>query len=398
MLHGKQMMREGIRNTCDAAHRLAGRLGMSPRVQDALLAIFEQWDGGGMPRGLRGDEIPRIARIVYATSFFEVFHRLGGREAMLRLGRERRGRSFDPHVVDAVEAAARPAFWETLERESIWEAVRALEPESPRRFIPAERVSELAYSFADFTDLKAPHLVGHSRRVAELSRRVGERLRLPAATVATVHLAGLLHDLGLVTLPSYVLGKAEDSLSLAEREMFELHPHHGQRILAMIPTFDSAAEIVAAHHERMDGRGFPRRLPGGQIPVGARIIAVADRFDDLTHGTPGRDPVDPPAALRVMRDDVGAGLWAEAFEGLCQDVHGSRILSPRRRAWPCGLTDREVEVLRLLARGMSRREVATALVVSEGTVRVHVEHIYGKIGVSSRAAATLFAVEHDLLA
>ncbi len=401
VLHGKDRMREGFRNTCDAACRLAGRLGMSSRVQNALRSIFEQWDGGGMPLGLRGEAIPLISRIVYVTGFLEVFHRLGGRETMLGLARVRRGKSFDPRVVDAFEAAsARPGFWETLDRESIWETVLALEPESPRRFISAERVADLAFSFADFTDLKAPHLVGHSRRVAEIGRRLGERLRLPAATVSTLHLAGLLHDLGLVTLPSFVLGKAENTLSPAEREMFELHPHHGQRIVARIPAFDAVAELVAAHHERMDGRGFPRGLAGAQIPVGARLIAVADRFDDLTHGAPGREPLEPAAALRVMRDEVGGSLWAEAFEGLCEDVREPGVASPRmrRRGWPSGLTDREVEVLRLLTRGLSRREMAAALVVSESTVRAHLEHIYAKIDVSSRAAATLFAVEHDLLA
>ncbi len=400
VLHGRELMREGFRNTCDAAQRLAGRLGMSLRVQHALLSIFEQWDGSGMPRGLKGEAIPITSRIVYVTSFLEVFHRLGGRDAMLQLARDRRGKSFDPQVVDAFEAvASRPAFWETLEQESIWETVLALEPESPRRFIPAERVGELASSFADFTDLKAPHLIGHSRRVADRARRLGERLRLPPATVTTLHLAGLLHDLGLVALHSFVLSKPEGTLSLAEREMFELHPHHGQRILARISAFDAVAELVAAHHERMDGHGFPRGLSGAQIPVGARIIAVADRFDDLTHEAPGRDAFEPAAALGIMRNEVGGSLWAEAFQALCEDIQGVGAASPRirQRAWPCGLTDREVEVLRLLTRGLNRRAMAKALVVSEHTIRAHLEHIYAKIDVSSRAAATLFAVEHDLL-
>lgn len=397
-LHGKALMREGFRNTCDVAQRLADRMGMSPPVQHALLSVFEQWDGGGMPRGLRGETIPLLARIVYATSLLEVVHNLGGRAAALAVARQRRGKAFDPRVVDAFESVAtRPGFWETLERESIWDTVLDLEPESPRRFVPASRLPELAASLADFADLKAPHLLGHSRRVADLARRLGERLRLPASEVATLHTAGLLHDLGLVTVPSFVLAKAASALSQAERETFHLHPHYGHRILARISTFAPAAELLIAHHERMDGSGYPRGLPGARIPVGARVIAVADEFDDLTHAAPGRDALLADDALHAMRDEVGARFWGEAYEALCHEVGGPASSRPRRRAWPRGLTDREVEVLRLLARGLSRREVAHALVVSESTVRAHVEHIYGKVAVASRAAATLFAVEHDLL-
>ncbi|HEY8693864.1 MAG TPA: HD domain-containing phosphohydrolase [Chloroflexota bacterium] len=397
---GKERMREGFRNTCDAAQRLAERVGMSTCVQNALLSVFEQWDGGGMPAGLRGQAIPLIARIVYVTSFLEVFHRLGGRDAALQLARDRRGKSFDPDVVDAFESeSSRPGFWETLDQESAWDTVLALEPESPRRFIPGARIPELASSFADFADFKAPHMLGHSRRVAELAGRLGVRLQLPAGNVATIQTAGLLHDFGLVAVPSFTLAKPKEALSQAERETFCLHPHYGQRILSKMPVFEPVAELVVSHHEHMDGSGFPRGLIGSRIPVGARVIAIADHFDELTHASPGHDALGPAAALRSMRKDVGGSLWAEAFEALCEDQHGAPPASRRSRRsdWPCGLTDREVEVLRLLVRGPTRRQMADALVISESTVRAHLEHIYAKANVSSRAAATLFAVEHDLL-
>jgi DNA-binding CsgD family transcriptional regulator len=164
--------------------------------------------------------------------------------------------------------------------------------------------------------------------------------------------------------------------------------------------------LVAAHHERPDGRGYYRGLVGQQIPLGARIIAVADTYDELTHDAPGRGALAPEAALQRMRAEAGTGLDAGCLEALAVAVGGGAeggggtvALGARsaRRQWPAGLTDREVEILRLVARGQSRKELAGALHLSEHTVRHHLEHIYGKLGVGTRVGATLFAVEHDLL-
>lgn len=398
-LHGKDLMREGFRNTCDAAHRLAGRLGMSSSVQNALRSVFEQWDGGGMPAGLQGEAIPIVSRIVYATSFLEVFHAIGGPAAALQLARDRRGQAFDPTVVDAFErASAQPSFWETLDQESVWETVLVLEPMSGRRSIPSARIIEVASPLADFGELKAPHTFGHGRRVAELSGRLATHLGFSAAEVTTIHTAGLLHDFGFVTVSSFALAKPEGSQSQAERETFRLHPHYAERILSRVGPFKPVAELVVAHHEAMDGTGFPRALTGSRIPVGARVIAVADRFDELTHEGPGQTSLEPEAALHQLQGEAGKSLWAQAVGALCEELPGVRS-QPRahRREWPGGLTDREVEVLRLLSRGLNRRQMAEALVVSESTVRAHLEHIYTKADVSTRTAATLFAVEHELL-
>jgi len=399
-LHGKERMREGFRNTCDAAQRLAERLGMSSGVQKALVSVFEQWDGSGMPLGLQGEAIPVVARIVYATSYFEVFHRVGGEHAALELARARRGRAFDPGVVDAFESASsRPTFWDTLGQESVWETVMGLEPSSPRPVIPTSRLATLAESLADFADLKAPHLLGHSRRVAGLSCRLAERLGFDGSDPSTLRTAALLHDFGVVSVPSFILAKPEESLSEPERETFRLHPHYASRILSRVSGFEPVVELVAAHHEALDGSGFPHGVAGSRIPTGARVIAVADRFDELTCACASEEPLQPEAALAEMRSAAGRRLWADAVDALSLEVQGeSATRRPRKRDWPRGLTDREVEVLRLLTRGLTRKQMADVLVVSESTVRAHLEHIYDKIDVSSRAAAALFAAEHDLIA
>ena len=401
-LHGTEDMRDGFRNTCEVAGRFAQRLDMPDAVQTALLSVFEQWDGGG-PNGERGDMVPLISRIVYTTSFLEAFYHIGGRAAAIRLAQQRRGKAFDPSVVDAfLSVASDESFWEDFEQESVWTCVLSREPPSPHRYIEKEKLEDVALSFADFADLKSRYSAGHSRRVGDLAERVARRMRLPAAEIATVRHAALMHDLGLVAVPSFTLHKPHEQLTQIEREQFRLHPYYAERILSRVPALAHVVPLIAAHHERLDGRGYYRGLSGSQIPLGARIIAVADCFDELTHDTPDHLAIDPDRAQKQMSEEVGSSLCPDAFEALVQELctDGSAPFSTRTSrapGRPAGLTDREVEILGLLAKGLSRREIAKRLVLSEHTVRHHLEHIYNKAGVSTKVGATLFAVEHDLL-
>lgn len=396
---GSGVFREGFQNTCDVARDLAARLGMPEDVQLALLSVFEQWDGGGFPRGLQGQNIPLACRIVYLAAFFEVFHASGGREGAIELIRRGRGLAFDPEVVDALLAVANEeAFWEALENgEEHWPTVMSLEPENRLRWISEEQLTDAAVALADFADMKSAYSLGHSRRVAATAEAIARRLRL-SEDVVDVRRAALTHDLGLVAVPSFVLDKPQSKLTRAEWEQMRLHPYHGERILSNVPALRRAAELVGAHHERVDGQGFPRGLKERQIPVAAQVIAVSDRFDELTHDAPDRSALSPEDALNVMEQEIGSAFSGGVFEPLREELgFMQRASTPPRREWPGGLTDREVEVLQLAARGLSRRETAQKLYVSESTVRTHLEHIYAKIGVSSRASATLFAVEHELL-
>jgi HD-GYP domain-containing protein (c-di-GMP phosphodiesterase class II) len=398
-LQGREFVREGFRNTCEVAQRFAARLGMSQAVQDALLSVFEQWDGSG-PAGRRGETIPLTSRIVYATSFFEALHQFGGPDAALELARQRRGTAFDPAVVDAFEAVTRrQEFWAELEQESLWTAVMALEPRSPRQFVREEQLDDVALAFADFADLKSPFSAGHSRRVGDVAQAIATRLGLAASELKMIRQAALMHDVGLAAVPSYTLDRPRDKLSQSEQEILRLHPYHAERIFARVPALGPLVPMVASHHERMDGRGYYRGLAGEQIPIGARVIAVADAFDELTHDTPDHDAMDPEVALARLQDDAGGGLWPDALSALRQELGASGLPLARRKmaVQPAGLTEREVEILRMLARGMSRRQIADKLVISQHTVRHHLEHIYGKVGVGTRVAAALFAVEHDLI-
>jgi HD-GYP domain-containing protein (c-di-GMP phosphodiesterase class II)/DNA-binding CsgD family transcriptional regulator len=238
--------------------------------------------------------------------------------------------------------------------------------------------------------------------VGDVAEGMARQMRLPTGEVATIRRAGLLHDVGLVTVPSFALNKPHETLTPVEWESIRLHPYHGERILSRVAVLKPVVPLVAAHHERMDGTGYYRGLVKAQIPLGARLIGVADRFDDLTHETPDHPALEPEEALTCIGEEAGAGLCADCCEALVQHVRGDGAAVPARkrvppRGRPAGLTDREVEILRLLTKGLNRRAMAEQLFLSEHTVRHHLEHIYTKVGVSTRVAATLFAVEHDLL-
>jgi len=318
------------------------------------------------------------------------------------MAQARRGTAFDPLLVEAFFSLARDeAFWEGFEEDRVWETVLSMEPLSPHRFLPEARLTDVAMAFADFVDLKSFSAAGHSRRVGDLAARIAHRM-LGKSEAETVRLAGLTHDLGLVAVPSFVLHKSQEELSAAEWERLRLHPYHAERILGRIPAFRAVIPLVGAHHERVDGQGYYRGLAGSQIPPGARILAVADRYDELTHGLPGHPPLDSESALERLYDDSGKAYAQECVRALEEELRADGTSRGGTRGssklqWPSGLTTREVEILRLLAGGLSRREVGTKLFLSEHTVRHHLEHIYDKIGVRTRVAATLFAVEHDLL-
>jgi len=395
---GDNFLNEGFRNTCEVAGRLAHRLGMPPEVEAGLVAAFERWDGRG-PAAMEGAAIPLISRIVYLAGYLEVFHRASGRDAARSVARSRRGKAFDPAVVDAFLAISKgDTFWAPLERGPAWDLVLTLEPDSTLRIIDSARAGEVALAFADFADMKSPLSYGHSRRVGDLAGRMATTAGLSTGEVATVRTAALMHDLGQVAIPSFLIEKPDAQLSRAEREQRKLHSHHTELVLSGIAGFEEVARLAGAHHERMDGGGYGSGARASTLPLGARLIAAASRFDELAHPGDGSPGASPEGAIEAMRRDTPAGICPEALAALVEAVRdGPALQSPLRATRPADLTKREIEVLRLAARGLRRREIATTLTVSEATVRHHLEHVYAKIGVSTRVGAALFAIEHNLI-
>jgi HD-GYP domain-containing protein (c-di-GMP phosphodiesterase class II) len=387
-----QIAREGFEATCDIAMNIAGRLGMPAEVQAAIGAMFEHWDGHGMPDGLRGTAIPLVSRVVFPTFTLAPVARHFGREAAVALTERQRGSAFDPAIADAfLDLAAQEGFWTEFEGPDVWQRVLDLEPQPGGAPFTDEQLDDLALAFADFTDLKAPHILAHSRRTAALAEALARVLGCLERTVADIRRAALVHDLGLVAIPSRVLEKPEEELTAVEREQLRLHPYYSERILRQAPALAPLAEIAGLHHERLDGRGYFRGLTETQIPLSSRIVAVAARYDELTHAAPGRPPLAQADALADLR----SGGYASEVVAAIESALGIKPPPPASR--PAGLTEREIGVLQLAARGHTRREIGRRLQLSENTVRHHLEHIYTKAGVSNRVAAAMFAMEQGLL-
>jgi len=373
----------GLAAHCEVGAMLARRLGLDDEVVTALEHAYERWDGKGEPTGLKGDEIPLETRIAVVARDADLFARRG--EEVSALLRSRRGHAYDPHVVDAVVGLG------ALQTEAEWDEVLAAEPEPIRDLDDVDRALT---AVADYVDLKSAWTRGHSRTVADLAEEAG---RISGVVDAQHHLrrAGLVHDLGRVGVENGIWDKA-GPLATPEWEKVRLHPYLTERVLSRCVALAGLGEIASSHHERIDGSGYHRQMTGEQLTDRARIIAAADVMAALT--------ADRPHRARFALDEAARMLEAEAASGLLDRAAVTAVIGaaggqsrPTRTTNPGGLTDREVEVLSLLGRGHTNRQIGQELFVSPKTVGRHVENIYGKIGVSTRAGATVFAMEHRLL-
>ena len=378
---------------CRAASDFAQWLELGPQVCEPLLQAFERWDGRGVPGAAGAEALAPAIRLVQLADLVEAYHHSGGPEAALRIARERRGTQFDPALVDCF-CEHHLEILDGLAQLSAWDAVIAHDP------LLGAALSEAALdraleAFADFTDLKSPLRLGHSRGVAELTARAGATIGLPAEDVIMLRRAALVHDLGMIGVPSSVWEEPGE-WSISQRERARTHPYLTERMLARTPLLAEIGHCAALHHERLDGSGYPHGLRGGAIPLPARILAAADVSHAPRQPRPPRLAFDARDAEATVRAEARAGrLDGDAVEAVLAAA-GHR---PRRRpALPAGLTAREAEVLVRLGRGRSNREIAAELHASRKTVSTHLEHIYAKLGVRTRTEAALFAMRHGLAA
>jgi HD-GYP domain-containing protein (c-di-GMP phosphodiesterase class II)/DNA-binding CsgD family transcriptional regulator len=373
--------------------------------EDCLLALgqmYERWDGRGHPHGLRGAQIALPARVLHLANALEIHLRLQGRAGALAMAAARRGSHFDPDLVDTVLAQGTgAALLAEAENPSVWDAFLAAEPAPPLP-PPAAGPRALALAFAQYVDLKSPFTLGHSVGVGHLCRAAAEAAGFDAAAIDTLALAGLLHDLGRVSVPNGLWDKPTPWTE-AERDRAQQHSQQTERILRAFAPWRSLADLAAGHHERLDVSGYHRRLPAVALSPAMRLLAAADVFQALTEARAHRAALTPDSAAATLRAEADAGrLDADAVASVLAAAgqgaagQGAALARPTR-ALPCGLTPREAEVLQLLARGLSNKQMARALFVSPITIKNHVAHLYEKTGLATRAAAALFAVEHGLV-
>jgi HD-GYP domain-containing protein (c-di-GMP phosphodiesterase class II)/DNA-binding CsgD family transcriptional regulator len=389
---GRRAVSQMIENHWLATNELADRLGLGEKVRESLYQTFERWDGKGVPAEAKGEEILMPARLVNLADVVEVFHRTGGVDAAIAVARERSGSQFDPALVDVFCAGA-PQLFSDIDSLTTWPAVIDAEP-ALEIVLTDEELESALEAIGDFTDLKSPWTIGHSRGVAELASQAARIYGLSDDDVKLVRRAGLVHDLGRLGISNAIWDK-RGPLTAAELERVRLHPYLTERMLASSEALASVRAIAGQHHERLDGSGYPRGLAGDALTPSGRILAAADAYHAMTEARPHREARSAEAAAAELRSGAREALFdGEAVAAVLQAAGHPR---KRRREWPGGLTSREIEVLRLLVRGLSNKEIAEQLVISRRTAGSHVEHIYTKIGVSNRAQASLFAVKHGLM-
>ena len=378
---------------CEVAALVGRRAGLGHGVAEALRAIQERWDGSGRPAGLKGALIPLPARVVRLAADVDVLRATDGADAAIAAVRARRGSSFDPSVADAFLDVARDGALKQLDAATLWTDVLGCEPGEPIR-LRDEALDDVALAFADATDLKSPYYFGHSRRVASFAEGAARVLHLSDAECLTIRRAALLHDIGRASVPNTILDKPAP-LTPGEHERVRLHAYYTARILAASTALAELAPIASAHHERLDGSGYPRGSRASELPMGARLIAAADVCASLLEPRAHRPALAPEGAARALADNVRDGkLDGEVVDAMLSIAFGVKARRPRASS---GLTEREIEVLRLLAEGHSNKELARRLVISENTARHHLENVYAKLEVRSRAGALMRGLERGLL-
>jgi len=376
---------------CDVARLLGARMGFSEQIQLALRHLYERWDGKGMPGELRGEHIPLAVRLMQVAQDADIAFQRGGAELASSVLAERAGSGLDPQAVAAFLAVGDQVY-EGLDAPSIWDYALLAEP-GPQPVVTEERLDACLSAVADFADLKSMWTIGHSRGVAELAEEAAVIAGLPAEDVLLLRRAALVHDIGRVAVPVYVWAKP-GPLTRDEQEQVRLHAYHSERVLDVAAGLRPLARLAGSHGERGDGSGYHRGCRAGDLPLTAWLLAAADCYQAMREPRAHRDALSEGAAAdELCRDADGGKLVPEAVNAVL--AAGGQ---PRRQVRrPAGLSERECEVLGLIARGLATKQVARRLGISPKTCDHHIQRMYAKAGVSTRAGATLFALEHGLV-
>lgn len=385
---GGEWGRDFTATACELGRDTAERLGLPAEVQECLFHVYDDWRGPAAPPRLAGDDIPVGARIARLAAVAVLFEEIGGAATAVEAVRRRAGGMLDPGLSACFVTDGGGWLREC-------DGSRAVLDAEPQPWATISDLAGVATVFGDLADLKSPFLTGHSRTVAALASGAARRLGLDRVVVADLEIAGHLHDVGRVGVSSSIWDKP-GALTTGEWETVRLHAYHSERILAGSAALARLATLVGRHHERLDGSGYHRGCTERDLGPAARVLGAADALATMTERRPHRAALSAGVAEERLLSLAGDGkLDADAVRAVLAAAGHHVLVPPSPR--PGGLSSREVAVLGLVAEGLSNAEIADRLVISRRTAEHHVQHIYAKVGVSSRAAATLYAVEHHLL-
>lgn len=318
MRDGSEIAHELIATRCQRGAEIARLLRFPESVSQGIYSLDEHFNGQGKPDGLVGEAIPLLARIALLAQVIDVFHTAGGQQAALDEVRLRAGRWFDPQLVAAFEqVAAAPAFWTTLASPEVNAAVLALEPASQVVALDDDYLDDIAAAFGQVVDSKSPYTSGHSARVALYTDLIAEQLGLSFERRRWLKRGALLHDVGKLGVSNSVLDKP-GKLDAEEWAAVQAHAMYTETILSRIDAFAELARVAAAHHERLDGKGYPRGVTAEAICLETRIITTADIFDAITAERPYRGAVPIPKTLEIMAENVGTAIDPQCFAALKQ--------------------------------------------------------------------------------
>ena len=378
---------------CEVAQRFAGWLGLGPGIEASLEFVFARWDGRGWPRNVGDKALPLPARVLHVARDFSLFLTAGGRDDARAVLERRAGEAYEPRLVELALRDFDDALSE-LDEMRMWDHALESEP-FPQLYLSQEGIDAGFGAVAALTNLKSPWLREHSTNVADLAEAAAWRLQLPADDVAHLRRAALAHDLGRVGVSNGIWEKP-GPLGFGEWERVRLHPHFTERAFAQSATLAPIGLLAGSHHERLDGSGYHRSVRGPALDLSARILAAADCYSAMREARPHRPALEPEAAEAELTREATEGRLDRDAVGAVLAAAGHHV-AKRPRELPAGLTQRELEVLLALVIGLSNQGIADSLGISAKTVGHHVQHVYQKAGVRSRAAATVWAFENELV-
>src|SRR3954470_4818979 len=382
---------------CEVADVLVARLDFASGVREALACTFERWNGKGFPAHVEGEAIPLAMRVVHLSHDMEAIGRLFSVDRALEAAEDRRGRTYDPALADLFVGNGR-AWFERLGAVDPWAAGLALEPQ-PHRVLDAEGLAGALAVAADFIDMKSPHMGGHSRRCAQLATDAARVLGQPEDVIAALGRAALVHDFGATGVSNSIWDKP-GALTRAEFDRVELHTMLTEQMLRRSPALAALNTVASRHHEKCDGSGYHTRTRADTGDLAACLLTATEIYVGMTTERADRPRFsDDDAAAELRRLEADGLLEPRAARAvLVAAGHGEPTARTRKRPQnPGGLSRREVDVLQLAARGLTTREIGDRLIISPKTADRHIQNIYNKISVSTRAAAALWAMQHELV-